>query len=332
MHQPIDPSEVPWRTGVQSQRFFSNGPGSGWFEVGFGAPATQTPDEAARMQQAIRAIEQKQEQFEREDKECIKAADAKTDANAWLERVGWADHLQGLDPEAMRQLTDLVGEEEHVLQLIHDSVMRVMSQARTTAAPSTVGTQALFEVQRKEVDKKPRRPFDNRIEEDTWARYTAVWSKLICYIYRAEGIAEDNKRPGFKLTKRQGDHMDALEDMIKEHIEDPEANPLDKDQVDALTLQVVIALLDHKLTAGEYRSAIISGLAVLGIRKDGGWMDVMDYTPMYSAVIKVARAMVVYQSFQERKAEVARLKEEKLRQLEDEEEATEEAKEEAEEE
>jgi hypothetical protein len=184
MHQAIDPSDVPWRTGVQGQRFFSNGPGSGWFEVGFGAPSTQIPDEAAVTELAIRAMKQKQHQFEREDKECIKAADAKTDANAWLERVGWADHLQGFDPEAMRQLTDPVGEEEHVLQLIHDSIMRVMLQARITATPSTVGTQALFEVQRKEVDKKPRRPFDNRVEEDTWARYTAVWSKLICYIYQ----------------------------------------------------------------------------------------------------------------------------------------------------
>ncbi|KAH7169652.1 uncharacterized protein B0J16DRAFT_245989, partial [Fusarium flagelliforme] len=235
-----------------------NGPGSGWFEVGFGAAATQTPDEAAMMERAVHAMKQKQEQFEREDKECIKAADAKTDANAWLERVGWANHLQGLDPEAMRQLMD------------PDSIMRVMLQARMTATPNTVGTQALFEVQRKEVDKKPRRPFDNRVEEDTWARYTGVWSKLI-----------------YKLT-----------------------------------LQLVIALLDHRLTAGEYRSAIISGLAVLGIRKDGGWMDVMDYTPMYSAVIKVARAMVVYQSFQERKGEVARLQQEKGL---DEEEAEEEA-------
>jgi hypothetical protein len=322
MHQPIDPSEVPWRTGVQSQRFFSNGPGSGWFEVGFRAPATQTPDEAAMMERAMHAMEQKQRQFEREDKECIKAADAKIDANVWLERVGWAGHLQGLDPEAMRQLTDPVGEQEHVLQLIHDSLMRVMLKARMIATPSTVGSQALFEVQRKEVNKKPRRPFDNRVEEDTWARYTAVWSKLICYIYRAEEMADD-ERPGFKLTRQQSDRIDTLEDVIKEHIEDPEANPLDEDQVDKLTLQVVIALLDHKLTVGEYRSAIISGLAVLGIRKDGGWVDVMDYTPMYSAIIKVARAMVIYQSYQERQAEVARLKQDEHLDEEDaEEEAT----------
>ncbi|KAL3599809.1 hypothetical protein FPOAC2_04037 [Fusarium poae] len=306
----MDPSEVPWRTGVQSQQLFRNGSASGWFEVGFGAPATQTADEAAMMERAVCAMKQKQEQFEREDKECIKAADGKTDANGWLERVGWANHLQGFDPEAMRRLMDPVGEEEHVLQLIHESIMRVMLQARITATPNTVGSQALFEVQRKEVDKKPRRPFDNRVEEDTWARYTAVWSKLICYVYRAEEL-DDDKRPGFKLTKQQGDRMDALELMINDHVEDPEANPLDEDKVDTLVLQVVIALLDHRLTVGEYRSAIISGLAVLGIRQDGGWMDAIDYTTTYSAVIKVARAMVVYRSFQERKEEVARLQREK---------------------
>ena len=48
------------------------------------------------------------------------------------------------------------------------------------------------------------------------------------------------------------------------------------------------------MVAGEYRSAIISGLAIMGIRKDGGWIDVMDYTPIYSAVIKVVYAIVVY--------------------------------------
>jgi hypothetical protein len=55
-----------------------------------------------------------------------------------------------------------------------------------------------------------------------------------------------------------------------------------------------MALLDYRLAAGEYCSVIISGLAVMGIWKDGGWMDVLDYMPIYSAVIKIARAMVVY--------------------------------------
>jgi superfamily II DNA helicase RecQ len=332
--QPIDPTEVPWRAGVQSQRLFRNGPASGWFEVGFGAPVSQTSDEAAAMEQAVRAMEQQQQRFAEEDKECIKAAEAKTDANAWLDHVGWSSHLEGFDPEAMSQLVDPVGEQEHVLQLMQEGLVRVMNRARTIATPKTVGGQALFEVQRKEVDKKPRRPFDNRVEEDTWARYTAVWVKLVCYIYRAENM-DDDKRPRFRLTKRQADKMDELTGILEEHVDDPESSPLDEKRVEELMLQVVIALLDHRLVAGEYRSAIISGLAVMGIRKDGGWMDVLDYTPIYSAVIKVARAMVVYQSYQERQAEVARLKQAKMdRQQEedgssDEREAQEEAEEEA---
>ncbi|KAH7186861.1 hypothetical protein DER44DRAFT_858398 [Fusarium oxysporum] len=103
-NQPIDPREVLWRAGVQAQRLFRNGPASSWLEVGFGAPVSQTADEAARRERAMRAMEQKQRQFELEDKECIKAAEAKTDANAWLEHVGWASHLDGLHPEAFGAL------------------------------------------------------------------------------------------------------------------------------------------------------------------------------------------------------------------------------------
>ncbi|KAH7232453.1 hypothetical protein B0J15DRAFT_572377, partial [Fusarium solani] len=253
---PIYPPTTERQIGLRRGGLFicgRSGPGSRWFEVGFGAPISQDPDEAAVADRLMQTLDQQERRFHLEDKERIKAADSKLDANAWLEHVGWATHLQGFDPEAMQRLVDPVGEQEHELQLIHDSLVRVMDRARTIATPTHVGSHALFEVQRKEVDKKPRRPFDNRVEDDTWTRYTAVWTKL-----------------------------------------------------------VVIALLDHRLTAGEYRSAIISGLAVMGIRKDGGWMDVLDYTPIYSAVIKVARAMVVYQSYQERQAEVMRLKQDKM--------------------
>ena len=38
---------------------------------------------------------------------------------------------------------------------------------------------------------------------------------------------------------------------------------------------------------------IISGLAVLGIRSDNRCLDVEDYTPKYSAIIKLAWLIVV---------------------------------------
>lgn len=54
-----------------------------------------------------------------------------------------------------------------------------------------------------------------------------------------------------------------------------------------------IALLNQPLQDNEYKSALISGLAVLGMREDDGWLDAEDYTPKYSAVIKLARLMMV---------------------------------------
>jgi hypothetical protein len=51
------------------------------------------------------------------------------------------------------------------------------------------------------VDKKLRRPFNNRIEDNIWAHYTAVWIKLVCYIYRMEAIADED-RPRYQLSKR----------------------------------------------------------------------------------------------------------------------------------
>jgi hypothetical protein len=54
-----------------------------------------------------------------------------------------------------------------------------------------------------------------------------------------------------------------------------------------------IALLNQLLQDNKYKNVVISRLAVLGIQADKGWLDAKDYTPKYSAVIKLARLMVV---------------------------------------
>ncbi|KAK4117939.1 hypothetical protein N657DRAFT_584536, partial [Parathielavia appendiculata] len=69
----------------------------------------------------------------------------------------------------------------------------------------------------------------------------------------------------------------------------------------------MVAFFDHRYKDSPYESAVISGLAVMGIRKDGGWVEAIHYTPKYSAVIKMARMLVVYQSVVEREDEVRAL-------------------------
>jgi hypothetical protein len=46
---------------------------------------------------------------------------------------------------------------------------------------------------------------------------------------------------------------------------------------------------------------LISGLAVSGIREDNGWLDAEDYIPKYSAVIKLARLIVVQEAYKRRR-------------------------------
>jgi hypothetical protein len=45
---------------------------------------------------------------------------------------------------------------------------------------------------------------------------------------------------------------------------------------------------------------LINGLAILGMREDDGWLDTEDYTLKYSAIIKLARLMVVQEAYERR--------------------------------
>ena len=71
-------------------------------------------------------------------------------------------------------------------------------------------------------------------------------------------------------------------------------------------LRFCIDLLNHPLQDNEYKSVIISGLAVLGIRDDDGWLNAEDYTSKYSAVDKLARMMVVHEGYEQRQEEIKR--------------------------
>ncbi|KAF6815375.1 hypothetical protein CMUS01_12464 [Colletotrichum musicola] len=144
-------------------------------------------------------------------------------------------------------------------------------RAWAVSSPNVVGHAVLFEVQRKEADVKPARPFDSRLEDDIWARYKELWDKF-------EQAAED-----LRILQAEREHAG---------------------------LDMLIGMLDHQLKRGHYENALISALAVMGIREDGGWVQITDYTNKYSAVIKVARMLVVYQAVVEQREEMAVLERE----------------------
>lgn len=62
--------------------------------------------------------------------------------------------------------------------------------------------EALFEANRKKVDKDVRMLFDSWMDITTVKVYTEVYKQLLHYIFQSKDI-EPKKRPGYKLTKRQ---------------------------------------------------------------------------------------------------------------------------------
>jgi hypothetical protein len=56
-------------------------------------------------------------------------------------------------------------------------------------------------------------------------------------------------------------------------------------------------LLNQSITRKEYNNLLVCALAVLGVKEDG-WKGPDQYPPILSAVIKVARFMVVQQALE----------------------------------
>ena len=69
-----------------------------------------------------------------------------------------------------------------------------------------------------------------------------------------------------------------------------------------------ISILDHQLQDDEYKSVLISACAALGIREDNGWLGAKEYTPKYSAIIKLARLMVIEEAYQLREEKCLHIK------------------------
>ncbi|KAF5528621.1 hypothetical protein CGCA056_v002016 [Colletotrichum aenigma] len=162
----------------------------------------------------------------------------------------------------------------------------------------------LFEAQRIEAHVKPRRLFDNRIEDDTWARYKGVWLSLLCVWFRTQEI-DDDKQPPYKLTPSQGEAWDLFEQIA-------EAASIGmghqtQEKLERAALDMLISMLDHQLKGGDYSSALLSALAVIGIAENSSWVQITDYTTKYSAVIKIACMLVIHQVYTKRNNEVAEL-------------------------
>jgi len=308
----------PWISGVYCQQFFTQGHKSQLFEVMKGRTVQEREPEPDMWAKVQKITAERLEHIEKKAKETIQEADENSEPNPWLKRVGWVRHLKDKNPDRLRAAIEPPdASEEPELQAIIDSFGRVVSTAQCIAVPETVGINTLFEVNRKIATQKPAMPFNSSMGEDTLKKYRGFWEQLLCYIYRMQEDEQfEEVRPGYQLTRPQQDAFDALvravDDMTdrmeeagsvegQERPGGQEEDPTLK-RIDKLCLELCMTLLNHELGDDEYESVIISGLAVLGFRDDGGWLNAEDYTTKYSGVIKIARMLVIYRSYMEREA------------------------------
>jgi RecQ family ATP-dependent DNA helicase len=221
--------------------------------------------------------------------------------------------------EASEGVEQLFSFEEQMLKVICDNFDEVIRVGQHTVMEK-VNWSVRFEINKKEQAKAERRPFHARLLDSTMARYRHVWKQLICYIIRStlqqqrEEILEQGssvlekpddsfpRQPRFEFTQQQRFSYDKMWQCCRSSLESvhdnvhtsPEAATSDTLQpLQQTILRFLISLLDHQIRGNEFESGILSGLAVLGLDPDNGWVNALNYTPILSAVVKIARILVV---------------------------------------
>ena len=124
------------------------------------------------------------------------------------------------------------------------------------------------------------------------------------YERRGGGVEEEERGRGNE-TREMGDRrgngemddMDAGESRRESTTATSSSKPEKLSKIQKACLEFCIALFNQSITRKEYDSPLVCALAVLGVKEDG-WKGPEQYPPILSAVIKIARFMVVQQALE----------------------------------
>ncbi|KAI5359693.1 hypothetical protein J4E82_011755, partial [Alternaria postmessia] len=132
-------------------------------------------------------------------------------------------------------------------------------------------------------------------------RLTASQIVWLWKIKQVAGEDEEGAEDGSRHQPTEGGE----EDVESEEDIDEEKEGLLEDHL----LGLLLSLLDHHLKDDEYKSALVSATAVMGVDGDRGWKDPLVYTPIISAVVTVARMLVLYTAVKTRQDRVTEIME-----------------------
>ncbi|KAK3065108.1 hypothetical protein LTS18_010261 [Coniosporium uncinatum] len=304
---------------VQCQRFFTVTHGSQYFAVCPSDRSDQdrvqpvTTDKAARWAEIRKKVEKRMTEIQQRAQDTIQKGE-KTEVNPWLKRAGWQDvdvdqrEREEVSPEAI----------DAQIWKAMDGMIRFSQESVT----KRIGVFVRMEAIRTEMHQTRFEPLQAYMDEHAFAKHTRPWKQIVMFFARTQR-EHDWESPKYRFTKRQRQTWDVLvetarqkasgEESDVESDEDSEIDTDDKEKergeadeedkprkltsIQAACLDFCIQLLNQRITRKEYDSALVCALAVLGV-KEGGWKGPEQYPPILSAVIKVARFMVVQKALQ----------------------------------
>ncbi|USP79366.1 hypothetical protein yc1106_06640 [Curvularia clavata] len=314
-----------WTDSVICQKFQNTGTLGRLFEVQSAAPAepADSDDGETQLRRAFTtAITQIDQVIESKKASNVVEEDgSRWGFEDWLERAGWVRHLKGLDRLWLLDMALTPSYHERALQDVCWAAEMVIWRAQQVSHSSVVGMPAIMHINRREYGTKTNeKPFNASQMETTMKKYRSLDSSN-----EVQG-----RRPPYRLTSEQKACLEELKDLTGYNPEeeaastarsiepggsygedsDSEDEQLDAKYGEALQDQVLafmLALLDYKLPSIEFESGFISGMAVLGVSADRGWLDAPMYTPKQSAVVAISRMLVLYQAHKERTAKIDKL-------------------------
>jgi DEAD/DEAH box helicase len=234
----------------------------------------------------------------------IHVYNASEQPNLWLNKVGWAHHLEGLDAAALYQLTQPKPNDTAVLVTILDSVERVLNNAQRVAMSLTPSNSILYLLERQRVvgvqdTGRSDHAFQAHLEEPTVDSYIGVMVKIVRVIFSMQALGQ-NVRPPY--------NMDASVNEIMVWLQDNAVPVTALESIDARVTKLLFSLFCQPIETDTYDCVLISALAVCALQADGGFAPPKHYTPVYAAVVKAVRWLILADSKAEAAADVTRTK------------------------
>ncbi|KAI8930521.1 hypothetical protein NX059_012133 [Plenodomus lindquistii] len=199
-----------------------------------------------------------------------------------------------------------------------------------------IGVFVRLEAIRTEKHQTRFQPLQPYMDEKSIGNHTRPWQQILMFFARTQR-EHTWKSPKYRFTRRQQEAWEALVEAAEGSVEGAEDEDEDEEieaddggdetmadvdeaidemetdtgeptasaiheperlsSIQKACLEFCIALLSQSITRKEYDSPLVCALAVLGVKEDG-WKGPEQYPPILSAVIKVARFMVVQQALE----------------------------------